>query len=59
MLRGLKSYKENAKLCYLAYHDALEVPQNVRPADGVFLYRICLSQKRGGMGVKSPRRRVR
>ena len=37
MLTGLRSYKPNAKLCYLAYHDALDVPQNVAPLDGVFL----------------------
>ncbi len=37
MLRGLKSYKSNAKLCYLAYHDALDVPKTVEPEDGVFL----------------------
>ena len=28
------------------------------PTDGVFLYRVCLSQKKAGLGVKSPRRRV-
>ena len=37
MLRGLKRYDSRAKLCYLAYHDALEVPHNVMPLDGVFL----------------------
>ena len=37
MLTGLRTYKPNAKLCYLAYHDALEVPKQVAPLDGVFL----------------------
>ena len=36
----------------------LATAETSAPADGVFLYRICLSQKRAGMGVKSPRRRV-
>ena len=37
MLSGLKKYDPAAKLCCLAYHDALEVPEHVKPADGVFL----------------------
>lgn len=37
MLTGLRTYKSDAKLCYLAYHDALEVPKQVAPLDGVFL----------------------
>ena len=37
MVSGLKKRNPAAKLCYLAYHDALEVPANVKPADGVFL----------------------
>lgn len=37
MLRGLKTWNKRAKLCYLAYHDALDVPRNVEPLDGVFL----------------------
>ncbi|MBQ4089911.1 MAG: DUF4838 domain-containing protein [Clostridia bacterium] len=37
MLRGLKTYDSAAKLCYLAYHDALAAPENVMPLEGVFL----------------------
>lgn len=37
MVSGLKKRNPAAKLCYLAYHDALAVPANVKPADGVFL----------------------
>lgn len=37
MLGGLRRRNPEAKLCYLAYHDALEVPRGVEPADGVFL----------------------
>ena len=37
MLRGLKMYDSRAQLCYLAYHDALEIPQRVMPLEGVFL----------------------
>lgn len=37
MLRGLRKYDRSAKLCYLAYVDALEVPKKVAPLDGVFL----------------------
>ncbi len=37
MLKGLKRYNRNAGLCYLAYHDALEVPRKVMPLEGVFL----------------------
>lgn len=37
MLRGIKRINPNAKLCYLAYHDALEAPKTVRPDAGVFL----------------------
>lgn len=37
MLKGLRSRDRGAKLCYLAYHDALDVPRNVEPLDGVFL----------------------
>ena len=37
MLRGLWMYDKAAKLCYLAYVDALEAPKKVAPLDGVFL----------------------
>lgn len=37
LLGGLKSYKADAKLCYLAYCDALSVPVKTEPAEGVFL----------------------
>lgn len=37
MLSGLKKKDKSAKLCFLAYHDALEVPTKVEPLDGVFL----------------------
>ena len=37
MLRGLRMYDKAAKLCYLAYVDALEAPKKVAPLDGVFL----------------------
>ena len=37
MLKGLKKRDRNAKLCYLAYHDALDVPRKAEPLDGVFL----------------------
>lgn len=37
MLKGLRRYKKDAKLCYLAYHDALAVPEKVEPEEGVFL----------------------
>lgn len=37
MLAGLKQVDQGARLCYLAYHDALQVPAKVEPLDGVFL----------------------
>lgn len=37
MLKGLKAYDPEAQLCYLAYHDALDVPACIKPAEGVFL----------------------
>lgn len=37
MLTGLRRYNRSAKLCYIAYHDAMDVPRKVQPLDGVFL----------------------
>ena len=37
ILRGLKRYDPNAKLCYLAYHDANNLPTKVKPDPGIFL----------------------
>lgn len=37
ILKGIRSYNSNAKLSYLAYHDSLEIPRRVEPADGIFL----------------------
>lgn len=37
MLQGIRRYNAQAKLCYLAYVDALEAPEKVAPAEGVFL----------------------
>ena len=37
MLRGLRQYNRNARLCYLAYHDAIACPKTVEPLEGVFL----------------------
>lgn len=37
MLQGIKRFKPEAKLCYLAYFDTTEVPENVLPEKGVFL----------------------
>ena len=37
ILKGLRAYNPRAKLSYLAYHDALEIPRRVEPADGIFL----------------------
>lgn len=37
MLRGLKRKSADAKLCYLAYHETMEIPRNVAPEEGVFL----------------------
>lgn len=37
MVGGLKRRKPAAKLCYIAYHEALEVPRKTEPVDGVFL----------------------
>lgn len=35
--RALRAYDPQAKLSYLAYFDAAQVPQKVRPEEGVFL----------------------
>lgn len=37
MLKGIKKFNPDAKLCYLAYKDTLEVPKKVEPEDGIFL----------------------
>lgn len=37
MLKGLKRYDRRAKLCYLAYHETMQVPKKVEPLDGIFL----------------------
>lgn len=37
MVKGIRRYNRNARLCYLAYMDAIHCPQKVAPADGVFL----------------------
>lgn len=37
ILRGLKRQDPNAKLCYLAYHDANALPTQVKPEPGIFL----------------------
>ena len=37
MLAGLRRRDPRARLCYLAYHDTLEPPRRVAPAEGVFL----------------------
>lgn len=37
MLTGLRQYDRGAKLCYIAYHDAMDVPVSVEPLEGVFL----------------------
>lgn len=37
MLSGLRRENPRAKLCYIAYHDAMEAPRLIEPADGVFL----------------------
>ena len=37
MLRGLRRYNRAAKLCYLAYIDAMDVPECIEPLPGVFL----------------------
>lgn len=37
MLSGLRHFRRDAQLCYIAYHDALLVPRKVEPADGIFL----------------------
>jgi len=37
MLSGLRRSDPNATLCYIAYHDAMEVPTKVQPLDGIFL----------------------
>ena len=37
MMQGIKRFKPEAKLCYLAYFDTVEVPANVLPEKGVFL----------------------
>lgn len=37
MLSGLRQYDRQAKLCYIAYNDAMAIPRHVEPADGIFL----------------------
>lgn len=37
MLRGVRRYNRQAKLCFLAYMDAMEVPAQVAPLEGVIL----------------------
>lgn len=37
MLAGIREYDAEAKICYIAYNDALAVPRSVEPSDGVFL----------------------
>lgn len=37
MLRGIRRYNRQAKMCYLAYHDAIVAPQHVEALEGVFL----------------------
>ena len=37
MLAGLRRVNPQARLCYIAYHDAMDVPRVVEPLDGVFL----------------------
>lgn len=37
MLAGLRRVDPVARLCYIAYHDAMDVPRVVEPLDGVFL----------------------
>lgn len=37
MLRGIRQYDDEAKCCYLAYHDAIEPPTKVKPDEGIFL----------------------
>ena len=37
MLSGIRSVNPRAKLAYIAYNDAIQVPRAVRPAEGVFL----------------------
>ena len=37
ILRGIRRYKASAKICYLAYHEAIAAPQIVEPLRGVFL----------------------
>ena len=37
MLTGLRRYHPNARLCYIAYGDAMDCPTRVEPLDGVFL----------------------
>jgi len=37
MVKGIRRYNRNARLCYLAYMDAIHCPQKVAPANGVFL----------------------
>lgn len=37
MLAEIRKDIPNAKFAYLAYQDTLEVPENVKPADGIFL----------------------
>lgn len=37
MITAIRKVIPDAKLCYLAYRDSLEVPTKVKPADGVFL----------------------
>ncbi len=37
MLKGIRRYNRGAKLCYLAYVDAIEAPERIEPLEGVIL----------------------
>ncbi len=37
MLRGIRRYRADAKISYLAYHEAIAAPEKVEPLSGVFL----------------------
>jgi len=37
MLRGIRRYRPDAKISYLAYHEAIAAPEKVEPLSGVFL----------------------
>ena len=36
MLKGLKAYRSDARLAYLAYHGTIDAP-SVNPEEGIFL----------------------